>query len=64
MESLSDRLRYVLFESAQNCLRCQYYSDGECSEAKKVIDAHGQDHLNDWLKYPDDLNGCNYFEIK
>ena len=66
MESLSEKLSSVLFESAQQCLGCQHYSndDHECTKTHDVIQAHGIDRFKDWMKYPDDLNGCNYYAAK
>ena len=67
-ESLSTKLDCILFESSQQCLACVHYCgdecDDRCNEKKDVVKAHGIDRFDDWVKYPDDLNGCSYYKTK
>jgi len=44
------------------CANCLHYTDrGICQVSEEVINDHGLPNLDEWLKKPNEKNGCTHW---
>ncbi len=66
MKTITQLLVETFHEEEHSCGNCHFFGISPfgkfCELKNKVIEAHGKQNLDKWLRFSEDKNDCKYFK--